>query len=121
MGEKCPICLELMWCEPKKLACGHLFHITCVDEWLEIKNICPLCRQPQPIGVLPCDDAFIDKIGFLCILFIVRLFESFCYNYRRRNPHFIFDFNVDGLSNRLIRNRHLLMPYIRSMILAFVN
>lgn len=29
----------------KKLSCGHLFHATCVANWLLSTGICPVCRQ----------------------------------------------------------------------------
>ncbi|KAF9644702.1 hypothetical protein BDM02DRAFT_3190363 [Thelephora ganbajun] len=28
--------------------CHHLFHTTCLETWLAIKNICPQCRRPLP-------------------------------------------------------------------------
>jgi len=28
--------------------CHHLFHTTCLEKWLAIKNICPQCRRPLP-------------------------------------------------------------------------
>jgi len=28
--------------------CGHLFHTSCLEKWLAIKNICPQCRRPLP-------------------------------------------------------------------------
>jgi hypothetical protein len=30
----------------KTLPCGHIYHVACIDEWLHIRNICPMCRQP---------------------------------------------------------------------------
>ncbi|CAO1616709.1 unnamed protein product [Parajaminaea phylloscopi] len=60
-ADECPICLcnfeegEMV----RLLPCQHLFHKTCVDEWLiKIKKFCPSCRrditvplppQPQPV------------------------------------------------------------------------
>ncbi|CAN4089227.1 unnamed protein product [Withania somnifera] len=28
--------------------CGHGFHTHCIDSWLKINSICPLCRIPVP-------------------------------------------------------------------------
>lgn len=28
--------------------CHHLFHTSCLEQWLAIKNICPQCRRPLP-------------------------------------------------------------------------
>ncbi|XVF49240.1 hypothetical protein PTKIN_Ptkin03bG0252800 [Pterospermum kingtungense] len=29
----------------KELPCSHLFHTVCVDKWLKLKAICPLCKR----------------------------------------------------------------------------
>lgn len=43
----CAVCVDPV--TPKmlhrKLPCGHIFHPTCVDEWLTKKGNCPMCRQ----------------------------------------------------------------------------
>ena len=39
----CSICLEQNP-EHKMINCGHSFHKKCIDEWIKIKPICPLCR-----------------------------------------------------------------------------
>jgi hypothetical protein len=40
----CAICLEEN--ANKRLQnCGHYFHETCINTWLNIKPICPLCRN----------------------------------------------------------------------------
>jgi len=31
--------------EVRCLPCGHEFHCECVDKWLPMKKICPLCRH----------------------------------------------------------------------------
>ncbi|KAI9888942.1 MAG: E3 ubiquitin-protein ligase hrd1 [Vezdaea aestivalis] len=31
---------------PKKFACGHIFHFSCVRSWLERHHHCPTCRRP---------------------------------------------------------------------------
>jgi len=41
-SEKCSICFEVN--NDVKLRCGHPFHKTCIDQWLESSNTCPLCR-----------------------------------------------------------------------------
>ena len=43
---QCTICLEDMWDKDSAVTkCGHIFHRTCIDKWLEqkLKN-CPMCR-----------------------------------------------------------------------------
>lgn len=39
----CSICLENNP-EHTMINCGHLFHKECIDQWIKIKPICPLCR-----------------------------------------------------------------------------
>ena len=41
---KCPICLETMYF-PFVLGCNHSFHEDCIEEWMYIKNNCPMCRK----------------------------------------------------------------------------
>jgi hypothetical protein len=42
MANICPICL--LDNTDFKTKCNHYFHKKCLDEWLKIKPICPLCR-----------------------------------------------------------------------------
>ncbi len=30
---------------PKKLPCGHIFHLNCLKSWLERQQSCPTCRR----------------------------------------------------------------------------
>ncbi|GFU15932.1 hypothetical protein TNCV_2368601 [Trichonephila clavipes] len=58
-GQKCPnsvfqvpdsstIYLSTMhW--PVKTHCGHVFHIRCLLQHLDVSNSCPLCRTPNPL------------------------------------------------------------------------
>lgn len=50
--QECPICLKRTHCSEyaaigkfsKRLNCGHVFHVKCINKWL-LKNIsCPMCR-----------------------------------------------------------------------------
>jgi hypothetical protein len=27
-----------------KLKCGHDYHADCIKKWLQVKNICPICK-----------------------------------------------------------------------------
>lgn len=45
--EMCTICFdELVVGNCKKLACGHLFHPTCIRHWFQVNTVCPICRHP---------------------------------------------------------------------------
>lgn len=40
---ECSICYEPL-SETRKLGCNHVFHSKCVDDWIETKGTCPVCR-----------------------------------------------------------------------------
>jgi hypothetical protein len=45
VNEKCPICFIVLKSETiVKTNCGHVFHQSCIDEWLQNRQTCPLCR-----------------------------------------------------------------------------
>ena len=48
----CSICLCDMEDKSKmvKTSCGHCFHTTCIDTWLNRNNTCPLCRTEAPLN-----------------------------------------------------------------------
>lgn len=45
MDKECSICLEVLTGEVMETACGHVFHKSCFDGWLEVGVTCPLCRK----------------------------------------------------------------------------
>ncbi|CAN6871098.1 unnamed protein product [Brassica oleracea] len=54
---ECSVCLSKFEedSEINKLKCGHLFHKTCLEKWIDYWNItCPLCRTP--LVVVAADD-----------------------------------------------------------------
>ena len=49
LHDTCGVCQETMTSGQvvrKVLRCGHTFHSTCVDQWLEANDTCPMCMQP---------------------------------------------------------------------------
>ncbi|XP_010424562.1 PREDICTED: uncharacterized protein LOC104709689 [Camelina sativa] len=45
--ESCSICLQSLGSSskiPSRMSCSHVFHDSCLVEWLLRKNTCPLCR-----------------------------------------------------------------------------
>lgn len=52
-NSKCSLCLE-----PRKNTslsfCGHLFCWSCIHEWLQTNNFCPICRKTlNPRRIVP--------------------------------------------------------------------
>ncbi|GFW27979.1 hypothetical protein TNCV_768591 [Trichonephila clavipes] len=46
--DSCSICLSPMhW--PEKTHCGHIFHMRCLLQHLDVSSTCPLCRAPNPL------------------------------------------------------------------------
>ncbi|THU54348.1 hypothetical protein C4D60_Mb10t24150 [Musa balbisiana] len=44
---QCAICLE-EYKDTEKLGtlnCGHDFHVGCISQWLQMKNVCPICKD----------------------------------------------------------------------------
>jgi len=54
-NEHCVICRDSLFegSKPKKLACGHIFHIDCLRSWLVMQQSCPTCRAEIPAEVAP--------------------------------------------------------------------
>jgi SUMO ligase MMS21 Smc5/6 complex component len=58
----CPICLSNKDKNIIKLDCGHLFHMECIDNWLDVQQTCPICRR-QIFGYFL--DSFSDYVMVL--------------------------------------------------------
>ncbi|KAJ4880919.1 putative E3 ubiquitin-protein ligase XERICO [Raphanus sativus] len=59
---ECSVCLSKFEedSEINKLKCGHLFHKTCLEKWIDYWNItCPLCRTP--LVVVAPDDQLVSS------------------------------------------------------------
>lgn len=46
----CSICLEPLVSGTVSTNCGHNFHLTCIQEWTQVKPLCPMCRKKFPSG-----------------------------------------------------------------------
>mmetsp|Transcript_110641 Transcript_110641/g.298164 ORF Transcript_110641/g.298164 Transcript_110641/m.298164 type:complete len:363 (-) Transcript_110641:129-1217(-) len=49
-SEECSVCFEMMGgsCPMRRLACGHGFHVPCIQRWLQQRASCPLCKADTP-------------------------------------------------------------------------
>ena len=44
----CVVCLEMIKCKDKLgeiVRCKHTFHLKCIDKWVRVSAICPMCRN----------------------------------------------------------------------------
>jgi len=64
VAEECPVCFEPMGgaCPLRRLACGHGFHYSCIQRWLQQNATCPLCKADTP-GPPPASAAFKVDLG----------------------------------------------------------
>ncbi|OLP79526.1 E3 ubiquitin-protein ligase synoviolin [Symbiodinium microadriaticum] len=48
-NEFCVICRDSLFegSKPKKLSCGHIFHIDCLKSWLVMQQVCPTCSPKR--------------------------------------------------------------------------
>lgn len=54
---ECAICLEtLVNTERMSLICSHVFHESCINDWLNGHETCPICRTIQPKTIHNIDD-----------------------------------------------------------------
>ncbi|KAG6603243.1 E3 ubiquitin-protein ligase RING1-like protein, partial [Cucurbita argyrosperma subsp. sororia] len=48
----CCICLDEMMNKKREVIrtpCGHVYHESCIFQWLNLHNSCPLCKRPLPL------------------------------------------------------------------------
>ncbi len=54
-NDNCVICQEQLTSSDTQLVvlvCGHVFHLSCYQEWHSTNPICPICRAPIGVGNL---------------------------------------------------------------------
>lgn len=58
--ENCAICQDELKTNIHTLRCSHQFHDECIQKWIDLRNLCPLCNQKidpnQPVRQLENDD-----------------------------------------------------------------
>lgn len=67
-GGGCAICLtDFRERESLRLRllphCGHVFHVTCIDQWLRRQTTCPICRNPA----LPTPSPYTNPLAAIAL------------------------------------------------------
>jgi hypothetical protein len=104
--ENCPICQDELKDEStiQTLPCNHKFHKDCIQKWIEMRNLCPLCKKvadtSQPVRELDddrtdltqqmIDNLILGSINQSGVNFWVRMLQGF---------------PMSGLGGVMIRNR----------------
>eukprot|EP00429_Kryptoperidinium_foliaceum_P101188 CAMPEP_0176254888 /NCGR_PEP_ID=MMETSP0121_2-20121125/36762_1 /TAXON_ID=160619 /ORGANISM="Kryptoperidinium foliaceum, Strain CCMP 1326" /LENGTH=185 /DNA_ID=CAMNT_0017594707 /DNA_START=29 /DNA_END=583 /DNA_ORIENTATION=+ len=60
--QECSVCFENMGgaCPVRRLACGHGFHHSCIQRWLQQQASCPLCKADAPAAPAPAPEFKVD-------------------------------------------------------------
>eukprot|EP01052_Picozoa_sp_SAG31_P024632 SAG31_NODE_2110_length_6426_cov_6.371898_2_plen_128_part_00 len=58
-GELCTVCIGRFRAgdEVRRLGCAHQFHKKCIDEWLRLQAVCPVCKAKVARAVAAADTA----------------------------------------------------------------
>ena len=83
---ECLLCLEMNTCDKlvpvdlktqqvylKKCNCGGWFHITCLHEWYDVSNSCPICR----VCMKKRYDCDVNNVVWILVVFFVRFCNMF--------------------------------------------
>ena len=68
----CPICLEniyILYYKSKQCKCNIRYHLSCVNKWYKINNICIYCKKKDNKNNIDID-GIINKYIELFIIFI---------------------------------------------------
>ena len=77
----CCICTDYL-VKSRLLACGHTFCQSCIEEWLDVNNVCPKCRKPVKVPPLP--NTALDETMVNCILELKDFGEDAAKDYKER-------------------------------------
>lgn len=56
----CPICYSSNGGAIITTECNHMYHLDCLDQWMEIRNDCPTCRNVMP----GCNRRMVEELLF---------------------------------------------------------
>lgn len=86
-GHECAVCLTNCTQGKQTLGCGHAFHHTCIDKWLNTQGTCPVCRhterRPSKVKVV------IDKQANILESVIVEVIEKLPVKFFTSNKFFV--------------------------------
>ncbi|GKT35278.1 hypothetical protein ADUPG1_008468 [Aduncisulcus paluster] len=54
----CGICFSIVFPDPVRLKCGHVFHQACIEPWIATHRTCPTCKSPIQPG-----EYYIDRLA----------------------------------------------------------
>jgi len=84
-NEECSICLSKVNKPRCKTKCNHVFHITCLKEWLKMNTTCPLCRKSIS------DDKDKEEVLIILVESIMERIQDMDDTYLLMNPGLIED------------------------------
>ena len=61
---ECSICLDIIQTDKKGTRCGHIFHRTCLELWMDKNTTCPICREELV-------NRYFDYIDFELLLYLL--------------------------------------------------
>lgn len=68
-----PVDLKTQHVYLKLCNCGGWFHITCLHEWYDVSNSCPICR----VGMKKRHDYDVNDFVWISVVFLVRFCNIF--------------------------------------------
>ncbi|CAG9313425.1 unnamed protein product [Blepharisma stoltei] len=65
LGNICVICMEDFKGDSnvRKLNCGHIFHVECIDEWFKHHKACPMCKRDCEVPDIVVKELIFDELG----------------------------------------------------------
>lgn len=74
-SEKCAICLTPLD-ENVKGHGKHLFHDECIQQWIKIQSVCPICKVPVEAKSVLGEQTYSKwkvGVGFACVLIVAQI------------------------------------------------
>ena len=91
---ECSICLSKVNKPKCKTSCGHIFHITCLKQWLKSNVTCPNCRKSINNNK--------EEVLIILIDAIIERIEEIDDNYLLSNPNMVEDVIESYFENEIL-------------------